>query len=1087
METISVASRIEELRIKLGFSNCFSVDRIGRSGGLTVFWKMSAKCSIVGYSQNHVDLVFTENNIQKWRLSCFYGFLERARRSQSWELICNLAQLSTLPWCMVGDFNDLLYATDKKGIHPHPEYLMRGFQNAIDSSSLAELDLNGGSYTWEKGRGTREWVQERLDRAFANMAVSDHDAIFLELLSVEVPKRVFRFKFENTWLKESTFVEEVKQCWENLPASHLVIKLMSVSGYMEKWGRDFFNKFKQKVRNQKALMDSLQDKLDECSVKEFVEARDRLNEILLHEEVYWKQRAKLFWLQEGDGNTNLFHSTATTRKKKSRINFLVTEEGTRVDDAERMVLANRLKKILPQIISEEQSTFVRDRCISDNVIVAFEIIHHMRGEKRGEEGNVALKLDISKAYDRVNWDYLRKRMQDMGFLSYDVCFNGETVGPICPKRGLRQGDPLSPYLFLFYAEGLSNLLDNTAAEGRIQGCKISIGAPEVTHLFFIDDSFLFFKASKEEAHQIKLILNAYENSSGQAVNYSKSGIFFSSNVRRDKQREISGILGVHGDITKSNYLGLPSLVVRSKKRVFGFIKEKVCKRIDSWRSKPISRAGKSILIRNVAQAIPSYSMTCFLLPKSLIDEIEKMFNAFWWKSGSTRGRGIRWHSWDAMAMPKCKGGMGFRNLYGFNIALYFPHESILAAKRGSKTSCIWTGIWQAKEHLSQGFRWVLGDGNDIVATKDAWLARKINFKVHNLPLYEGRNEKAMISFSRDDALAILAMIVPQRQVEDRIVWSKSIDGHYNVKIGYRLWHDLYAVRSNLRSKGVNTPIICPMCSADVEHLLHLFFECPYANSCWQTVGLSYDMREITSAPEWLLRKLETAKYNEVVKVCITLGGIWYWRNCKVWKDKYLNPSIVMANCFKVFKEWKDARANVVNRAGNTRANGNASKKWEPPLPGELKVNVDASFIAGSESFTVGMVARDCKGLFIEGNSITLTCPTTVVEAECIGVREALSWVMTFQNKKIKVESDSLLTIRAIQGKRCNLMEIGHVIESCRSMLQHLPLVSINYVRKQANRVAHSLARITCSVNCFTVFSSPPNHLVETILNDFSME
>lgn len=206
----------------------------------------------------------------------------------------------------------------------------------------------------------------------------------------------------------------------------------------------------------------------------------------------------------------------------------------------------------------------------------------------------------------------------------------------------------------------------------------------------------------------------------------------------------------------------------------------------------------------------------------------------------------------------------------------------------------------------------------------------------------------------------------------------------------------------------------------------------------------------------------------------------------MWKDKHLNPSIAMENCFRVFKEWKDARESA-RRIGDKRSNSNASKKWEPPLSGELKVNVDASFKAGSESFTVGMVARDCKGLFIEGRSITLPCPTTVMDAECIGVREALSWIMNFQNKKVKVESDSLLTIRALQGKKCNLMETGHVIESCRSMLQQLPLVSINHVRKQANRMAHSLAKITCSLNCFIVFSSPPNHLVETLLNDFSLE
>lgn len=109
METISVASKIEELRIKMVFSQGFSVDRIGRSGGLAVLWQNRAECSITGYTQNHVDLIFNENNMPKWRLSCFYGLPERSRRKQSWELISKLAMVASLPWCIMGDFNDLLY------------------------------------------------------------------------------------------------------------------------------------------------------------------------------------------------------------------------------------------------------------------------------------------------------------------------------------------------------------------------------------------------------------------------------------------------------------------------------------------------------------------------------------------------------------------------------------------------------------------------------------------------------------------------------------------------------------------------------------------------------------------------------------------------------------------------------------------------------------------------------------------------------------------------------------------------------------------------------------------------------------------
>lgn len=247
------------------------------------------------------------------------------------------------------------------------------------------------------------------------------------------------------------------------------------------------------------------------------------------------------------------------------------------------------------------------------------------------------------------------------------------MGPIIPRRGLRQGDPLSPYLFLFCVEGLSNMLDNAAEEGRIHGCRVSPNAPEITHLLFADDSFLFFKATTEEALHIKGILERYATISGQAVNFMKSGVFFSSNVRRDKREEISGILGVFNDITSSNYLGLPSLIGRSKKRVFGFLKERVTKRIDGWKAKPISRAGKSVLIKNVAQALPSYCITCFLLPKTLLQEIERLFNAYWWSSGSSSNKGIRWMAWDVMCDIKSRGGLGYKNLFGFNVAMLGKH------------------------------------------------------------------------------------------------------------------------------------------------------------------------------------------------------------------------------------------------------------------------------------------------------------------------------------------------------------------------------------------------------------------------------
>ena len=176
------------------------------------------------------------------------------------------------------------------------------------------------------------------------------------------------------------------------------------------------------------------------------------------------------------------------------------------------VLANRLKQILPHIISPTQSAFVPGRLITDNVLLAYETLHTLHSRKKGKTGSLALKLDVRKAYDRVEWAFLRGMMTKMGFPrhwitlvmacvsspSFYVLINGKTFGNITPSRGLRQGDHLSPYLFLLCVEGFTSLLAQVELEGRIHGVSICRRAPLISHLLFADDSLLFCKASQKE-------------------------------------------------------------------------------------------------------------------------------------------------------------------------------------------------------------------------------------------------------------------------------------------------------------------------------------------------------------------------------------------------------------------------------------------------------------------------------------------------------------------------------------------------------------------------------------------------------------
>ena len=191
-----------------------------------------------------------------------------------------------------------------------------------------------------------------------------------------------------------------------------------------------------------------------------------------------------------------------------------------IDKIISKVLANRLKQILPNIISPTQSAFVLGHLITDNVLVAYETLHTMHGRKKGKRGSLVLKLDISKAYDWVEWSFLKGIMIRMGFLevwvdrvmccvttpTYSILINGKTYGNITPSRGLRQEDPLSPYLFLLCTEGFTSLLLKAEMEKQIQGVSICREAPRINNLLFADDSLIFCQTKQCEVQVISKIL-----------------------------------------------------------------------------------------------------------------------------------------------------------------------------------------------------------------------------------------------------------------------------------------------------------------------------------------------------------------------------------------------------------------------------------------------------------------------------------------------------------------------------------------------------------------------------------------------------
>jgi hypothetical protein len=314
---------------------------------------------------------------------------------------------------------------------------------------------------------------------------------------------------------------------------------------------------------------------------------------------------------------------------------------------------------------------------------------------------MAVNIDMEKAFDKMEWSFLLAILTKLGFhpqwinwirlcisTSYfSVLLNGSPFGFFSPSRGLRQGDPLSPFLFIIGTEVISRMFHRS-----LRGFKIARSCSPLNHLLFADDLVIFTTATSSEATIINDCLNKYSSWSGQTVNANKSNILFSKNTAASTILAIRNILPYQITPATAKHLGLPVLYGKSKTAAFSDILDKVNGKIEGWRSKTLSQASKTTLIKAVVSALPSYAMSSFQFPDGLCNQLDSAFKNFWWGFPKDKSRNLSLKSWKSMCLPKDQGGLGFRLMKDVNLSLI----SKLGWKLLSNHSSLWVYLFQQK-------------------------------------------------------------------------------------------------------------------------------------------------------------------------------------------------------------------------------------------------------------------------------------------------------------------------------------------------------------------------------------------------------
>ncbi|GAU23240.1 hypothetical protein TSUD_172690 [Trifolium subterraneum] len=427
------------------------------------------------------------------------------------------------------------------------------------------------------------------------------------------------------------------------------------------------------------------------------------------------------------------------------------------------VLASRLAKVMDELIPKTQSAFLKGRQLVEGVVVVNEVIDFAK--KAGKECLI-FKVDFEKAYDSVDWSFLDYMLWRFSFnikwrkwMKACVCsgnmsilVNGSPTEEINIKRGLKQGDPLAPLLFLIVAEGLGALMRMAVAKGRFKPFLVGRSGMPISMLQYADDTLCIGEASIDNLWAVKAILRGFEMVSGLKVNFWKS-FLLGVNVTNDFLHMASRFLNCRIGRLPFTYLGLS---VGANPHVFSTwapMLEALKRRLGAWGNRYISLGGRIVLINAVINSIPIFFLSYLKMPVKVWREVVRVQRNFLW-GGLSKKRRINWVKWSDICKTKKDGGLGIKDLRLVNLSLLAKWrwkllmeggdvwKNVLVAKYGEGVlgntrldsmslgngcSVWWTDLCR----LDRGAGWFnqvaikkMGCGNTIKFWKDVWVGNQ---------------------------------------------------------------------------------------------------------------------------------------------------------------------------------------------------------------------------------------------------------------------------------------------------------------------------------------------------------------------------